>query len=291
MYLRIVVFLPSLKILHRWTLWAIWPLMGIMGIYSTSWAQTPSQILKTEKLTRQKTIQLFNGKNLQGWYTFLKKQGRNSDPDHVFTVKDKQIHILGSEFGCITTNDEYQNYDLEVEYKWGSKTFEPRLHAARDNGVLIHSQGQDGAFQGNWMYSLECQIIEGGSGDFLVVGDGTDRFSMTSPVAPDKSAGAYIYEPTGAPVTIHSGRINWFARDPAWKDVKDFRGAQDVEKPVGSWNTMRILAMGDDIYLYLNGVLVNRAMRVKPTVGRIQIQSEGAEMFVRKVALTPLSKK
>ncbi len=256
-----------------------------------NYAQTAAETLKNNHLVRQQTVPLFNGKNLDGWYTYLNKQGRDKDPDQVFKVEKKQIHISGYEYGCITTNKEYEDYDLEVEFKWGDKTHAPRVTAARDNGVLIHSQGKDGAFSGNWMYSIECQIIEGGTGDFLVVGDGSDKFAITCPVAPEKQGGAYIYKEGGENVTIHQGRINWFARDPSWKDVKDFRGAKDIEKPVGKWNKVRVIAMDDDIYFYLNGVLVNRAMRVKPSVGRIQIQSEGAEMFVRKVELTPLVKK
>ncbi|HEY0769154.1 MAG TPA: family 16 glycoside hydrolase, partial [Sphingobacteriaceae bacterium] len=81
----------------------------------------------------------------------------------------------------------------------------------------------------------------------------------------------------------------WFGRDPDWKDVINFRGSKDVEKPVGKWNRIRVIAYGDNIDIYLNNVLVNQAMRVKPSKGRIQIQSEGAEMFVRKVELTPLT--
>lgn len=267
-------------------------LLGIAVCSSEkTFAQTPEETLKSNNLVRQKTKSLFNGKNLDGWYKFLKTKGRDNDPDQVFKVEKKQIHISGYEYGCITTNEEYEDYDLEVDFKWGTKTYAPRVSAARDNGILIHSQGKDGGFSGTWMHSIECQIIEGGTGDFLVVGDGSNKFSITCEVAPQKQGGAYIYQPGGDTVSINRGRINWFARDAAWKDVIDFRGAKDVEKPLREWNKIRVIAMDDDIYFYLNGVLVNRAMRVRPTVGRIQIQSEGAEMFVRKVKLTPLIKK
>lgn len=256
-----------------------------------NFGQSINETLKKNRLIKGKTVSLFNGKNLDGWYTFLKTKGKSNDPDRVFTVENKLIRVSGTEYGCITTEKEYENYELEVDFKWGVQTHAPRVSAARDNGVLIHSQGKDGAFSGNWMYSLECQIIEGGTGDFLVVGDGSKKFSMTSPVAPEKQGGAYIYKPGGDTVSINGGRINWFARDPAWKDVKDFRGPHDIEKPVGEWNKIKVIAMNDDIYFYLNGVLVNRAMKVRPTSGRIQIQSEGAEMYVRKVNLTPLTQK
>ena len=46
-----------------------------------------------------KTIKLFNGNNLDGWYTFLQNRGRNNDPKHVFTVRDGMIRISGEEWG------------------------------------------------------------------------------------------------------------------------------------------------------------------------------------------------
>jgi hypothetical protein len=256
-----------------------------------SFGQSVKQTLKNAGLKTGKPTPMFNGRDFGGWYKFLHDQGRDKDPNQVFKVEGDHVRISGEEFGCITTDAEYSNYRLDLEFKWGSQTFKPRIDAARDNGILIHSQGKDGAFSGNWMYSIECQVIEGGTGDFLVVGDGSDTFSITCPVAPKQQNGTYIYQPEGDTVSIKKGRINWFARDPDWKDVKDFRGARDVEKPVGDWNKITVIAYADDIYYYLNNVLVNRAMKVRPSRGRIQIQSEGAEMFVRNVTLTTLTKK
>ncbi len=239
----------------------------------------------------EKTVQLFNGSNLDGWYTFLKERGRDNDPKKVFTVKGGKIRISGEEWGCITTNKEYENYHLVTEFKWGKVAFEPRLTKARDCGVLLHSQGEDGAKGGIWMYSIECQVIEGGTGDFIVVGDGSNNFRITSTVAPAKQGSSFIFMPDGKKETINSGRINWFARDPDWKDEFGFRGKNDVEKPVGKWNKLECVVVDGEITIYLNDVLVNKATNVKPRKGRIQIQSESAEIFFRKVELTPLSKK
>jgi hypothetical protein len=236
----------------------------------------------------QKKKVLFNGKNLDGWYSWLKTTGKNNDPKGVFTVSKGQIVISGEEYGCITTNEEYENYKLTVDYKWGERTFPPRVDRAKDNGILIHSQGADGAYSGVWMYSIEVQLIEGGTGDFLVVADGSKNFELSSPVAPEKQGASHIYQPGGQLATINKGRINWLHRDPEWKDVIGFRGAKDAEKAVGKWNRLEIFAKGDAIDVYLNGILVNQAVNVKPSKGRIQIQSEGAEMFVRKVELLPL---
>jgi hypothetical protein len=261
------------------------PLMILLG---SNFAQTSQH--SDDTINRaQHEIKLFNGKNLEGWYTFLKERGRNNDRKKVFTVKDGMIRISGEEYGCITTDKEYENYKLVVEFKWGTRTFEPRLDKARDSGILLHSTGMDGAWGGTWMYSIECQMIEGGTGDFIVVGDHSERFALTSPVASEKRDGKYVFQLNGNPVTIHRGFILRQGRDPNWQDVKGFQGKNDIGKPVGEWNRMECIADGEEVFIYLNGTLVNHAIRVKPSKGRIQIQSEGAELFVRKVDLTPLS--
>ncbi|HEX5026215.1 MAG TPA: DUF1080 domain-containing protein [Agriterribacter sp.] len=247
--------------------------------------------LSRAEVKSHKTIKLFNGETLDGWYTFIKGRGRGIDPKKVFSTGDSMIRISGEEWGCITTNDEYENYTLVVEFKWGQKTWEPRVKNARDNGILVHSVGDDGAYNGTWMYGIECQIIEGGTGDLLVVGDQSEKLAITCPVAPAKQGGSYLFQPGGKPVTIHGGRINWYGRDPGWKDTIGFRGEKDVDRAVGDWNRMEIIAKGNEITIFVNGVLVNQAMQVKPSKGRIQVQSEGAEMFVKRIDLSPLPEK
>lgn len=233
-------------------------------------------------------VKLFNGKNLDGWYTFIKGKGKDNDPNDVFSVRNGLIVISGEEYGCITTVDEYENYKLVVEFKWGESTHEPRVEKARDSGILLHSVGEDGGYSGIWMNSIECQLIEGGTGDFIVVGDGSADYSITCPVAAEKQGNSHVFDPKGELVTVNRGRINWYGRDPEWKDKKGFRGANDVEKPVGKWNKIECVVKGKEIQVYLNNKLVNQAFDVKPAKGRIQIQSEGAEIFFRKVELKKL---
>ena len=48
------------------------------------------------------------------------------------------------------------------------------------------------------------------------------------------------------------------------------------------------LADGASITVILNGVTVNHCIEARPSKGRIQIQSEGAEIFFRRLDLTPL---
>jgi len=260
-----------------------------IGIHEfKAFGQTSQSQTDEQNASVSNTIKLFNGHDLEGWYTFLQNRGRDNDPKNVFTVKDGMIRVSGEEWGCITSDEEYEDYRILLEFKWGDLTYAPRLDNARDCGLLLHSQGEDGNSQGIWMNSIECQIIEGGTGDFIVVGDGTDQFQITSTVASEKQGSSFVFDPKGHPETVQKNRINWFGRDPEWKDVLGFRGKNDVEKPVGEWNTLECIVLDGEFSIFLNGILVNKATDVRPDKGRIQIQSEGAEIFFRKVELTPL---
>src|SRR5690606_31557368 len=112
------------------------------------------------------------------------------------------------------TDEEYDNYHLVIEYKWGKETHGSRLTKARDGGVLIHSKGKDGGYSGTWMHSLECQLIEGGTGDIIVVGNGTPDFAVTSTVRKGDPNNSAYYDANGTPETFTAGRINWYGRDP-----------------------------------------------------------------------------
>src|SRR6185437_14478864 len=186
------------------------------------------------------------------------------------------------------TKDEFADYHLVVEWKWGEKTSGGRKDKARDSGILLHCVGPDGAAGGHWMESIECQIIEGGCGDLLMVaGKSRPRLSCEVRVGSDKQL---YYEKGGMIVTRDGGRYNWWGRDPRWKDRVDFRGARDVEKPHGEWNRMEVVCDGATITNIVNGYVVNVGTSSSLTKGKIQFQSEGAEIVFRKIEVRPLVK-
>jgi hypothetical protein len=177
---------------------------------------------------------------------------------------------------------------LIAEWKWGERTSGSRKSNARDSGILLHCVGSDGAAYGNWMESVECQIIEGGCGDFIMVG-GREKPSLTCETrgGPD---GQLYFEKGGKPVTRNSGRYNWWGRDPSWRDVVGFRGIRDVEMPAGEWNRMEVICDGNSITNVVNGYVVNEGSKSSLTKGKISFQSEGAEIFFRKIEIRPLVK-
>jgi len=237
-------------------------------------------------------IKLFNGKDLTNFYTYLRGEGKNKDSKKVFTVQDGAIRVSGEVFGGFTTEKEFENYRLVVEFKWGEKTFPPREKATRDSGILLHCVGEDGAAGGVWMESIECQLIEGGTGDFILVGGKKKTPTMTAEVEFRKTGAGKqpYYKPGGKAVKFSGGRINWFARDPDWKDTLGFRGQKDVEKAVGEWNRLECICDGDKITNILNGVIVNHGTGASHTRGKILFQSEGAEVFFRRIDVLPLKK-
>lgn len=233
-------------------------------------------------------IKLFNGKNLDGWYTWSRDNGYQ-DPKKVFTVANKVIRISGEEWGGIATKNVYRDYHLIVEWKWGGKTWGSRLDRARDSGILVHGVGEDGSYNKTWLESIESQIIEGGAGDFIMVG-GKNKPRMSCKVRTEGREMIWDAK-NGKPVTKDSGRYNWWGRDPNWKDTINFRGAKDVEKPMGQWNRQEVICDGDKITNIVNGVVVNHGYGSSHTEGKIQIQSEGAEILIRRVELRPITKR
>ena len=71
-------------------------------------------------------IQLLCGNITDHFYTYIRDRGRDSDPKQVFTVQDGILRISGEEWGCITTKEEYENYRLIAEFKWGVRSIAPR---------------------------------------------------------------------------------------------------------------------------------------------------------------------
>ncbi len=247
-------------------------------------------------------VHLFNGRDLSNFYTWLVGDHR-ADPDKVFSVVGAvdgapAIRISGQKYGGIVTTQEFDTYHLVVEFRWGAVTWPPRLDRARDSGVLVHCQGPDGNtradLNGPWMRSIEAQIIEGGIGDFIVVaghdaaGQRLDS-SMTSTVSVDRTGEPY-YDPAGTPKVFGGGdRINWSGRDPDWDGRLGFRGVQDVEGHGAEWTRLEVIVEKDRITNIVNGRVVNVGTSPSLTRGRIMIQSEGAELFVRRVDVYPVA--
>lgn len=243
---------------------------------------------------------LFNGKDLSGWDTWLgpkfdtlinkfdsfHSEGLNNDADHVFTVVEEDgmpaIRISGQTHGGISTIKEFTNYHLILEFKWGKLKWHPRKDRKRDSGLLYHGVGAQGAAYGNWLLSQECQIQEGDVGDYWSVA------GSIMDVNSSQRNDTIYYDPKGP--------IHTFSYTS--KDGKRCYKNPDAEKPSGEWNTVEIYCLGDSSIHVINGVLNMVLLHSRmpageneiPLVsGKVQLQSEGAEVFYRNIRLQLIS--
>ena len=212
------------------------------------------------------------------------------------------IRISGDGLGYLSTEREYKNYRLLVEFKWGHKNWRwgDRIGKARDSGIFLHSVGPDGNSQdgkGAFKAAIECQIMQGAVGDFLLIrGKAADGSliapSLTAEVAeaPDGD-GWFTWQEGGRCQTIKTwGRLNWHGKAQTWTDVLDFHGPKDVEI-AGSepWTQIECICDGGRIRVMVNRVAVNEVFEVFPSAGKILLQCEGSEIFFRRVELLPLN--
>jgi hypothetical protein len=246
---------------------------------------------KTKPTRPESVVKLFNGKDLTGLTTWLKDTNRE-DPRHVFRVTDGMIHISGDGFGYLATDKEYRDYHVIVEYRWGKKTDGGKY--VRNSGVLLHATGPDGGAGGTWMASIECQLAQGCNGDLIPIRGKDARgeaipveFKSETVLGPDKKP---RWKKGGEVRPFSHRQLWWNNHDPDFKELLDTRGKNDVESPLGEWTKVECLCSGNKITVRINGTTVNEAFDVNPAAGKILLQSEGFELFVRTFELHPLSK-
>lgn len=255
-------------------------------------------------ITPKKTINFLSDPEFKNFtFNLDDKKSITDKREDVWTIKDGVMHISGKGFGYIRPKQSYRDYHLVMDYKWGEKTFASKKDAARDCGLLVHCHGEDGSVNNTWMPSIEAQLIEGGTGDFLVLDTnrGTPEYvgsTMKVEIVKDRD-GETVWKkggtPTVFPYTVEGKRrvyrrANWKDRDPDWKNVKDWTSKSDQEVPHGGWNRIEVICKGSAIQVLLNGELVNEGSEASPSEGSICLQSEGAELWVRRYELWPLGK-
>lgn len=208
--------------------------------------------------------------------------GLGDDVLGVFKMEEEDgkpvLHISGQVYGGLSTKQEFENYHLTWQFKWGEKQWPPRLKDKRDSGMLLHCAGRQGAFWNVWMRSLECQIQEGDCGDFIPLGGTAADIRLR------------IEEGKTRPI--------FDATAPLYSNTNYTRHSESAEKPNGAWNTMEIYTLGQTSVFVVNGtpnmVLFNTRHRspegeIPLTRGKLQIQSEAAEIFFRDIKIRPIS--
>jgi hypothetical protein len=245
-------------------------------------------------------VSLFSGRDLSGWETCLGTPpsekgplGVGHDPKRVFQVVvedgEPAIRISGEVLAGLATKKEFGNYWLQLEFKWGEKRFPPRADLPRDSGLLYH--GVDGCNPATgWLESAEFGILEGGeTGDFYSV--------------PGRHGMRVLVDVRGQDIPPRDRRYpeQSIRHRPGGRQYSGttagILNSDDNEKPRGRWNTLELLCLGQEALHVVNGsvnlVLTNfrrhlEGREVPLTSGRLQLQSEGAEVFFRRIRIRPI---
>ena len=219
----------------------------------------------------------------------IEPMGLNPSGQDVFAVEmqdgEPVLRISGEVYGMAFTDEAFGNYRLRMQVRWGEAVWPPREAMLKDSGLLYHSVGEPGAeYWRTWMRSQEFQFMEGHFGDYWTqAGSAVDlrglpREHIMSPVASLRHGWVEIAE--GSPAGNYAMR------------------SHDAESAAGAWTQIELIAFEDRAVHVVNGepVMVLRGSRytdedgaTRPlTSGRLQIQSEAAEVFVRRIEILPI---
>ena len=205
-----------------------------------------------------KSTSLFNGEDLTGWHADVPHRDKHPDAPDTFIVRDGMLVSLGKPGGHLITNEQHQDYRLEVEYRFAAKP--------GNCGVLVHASTKRALYK-MFPKSIEVQMNHRHAGDFWCIVQDITVPDMVKRRGPEKNWG----------ITEGKGRRILNLTDGS-------------EKPVGEWNRMVIECVADEVKVWVNGDMVNHGSKCTATKGQIALQAEGSEVEFRKLLLTPITK-
>jgi hypothetical protein len=205
-----------------------------------------------------KSVNLFNGVDLKGWHVDAPELDNDPKVRQPFIVRKGLLVSLGSPKGHLITDKVYQDYRLEVQYRFSAKP--------GNCGVLAHASTPRVLYK-VFPKSIEVQMMHRNAGDFWCIREDIKVPDMVKRRGPKDKWG------------VVEGKRRRIA------NLTD-----NSEKPLGEWNTMTIECLQDEIKVWVNGDFVNHGFDCTVSKGQIALQAEGSEVEFRKLELTPILK-
>lgn len=200
---------------------------------------------------------LFNGDNLDGWHIDVPEMDTVSTARNPFIVRKGMLVSLGTPHGHVITDKEYENFRLEIEYRFAG---EPG-----NCGVLVFASTPRSLYK-MFPKSIEVQMMHENAGDFWCIVEDITTDNMLARRGPKEEWG------------ITEG-----------KKRRILNLTDGSEKPLGQWNSMTIECLQNSIKVWVNGDMVNYGSNATASKGQIALQAEGAEVEFRKIVLTPIN--
>ena len=215
----------------------------IFCMYTPAWAQKAS-------------YSLFNGRDLSGWHVDVPDMDQNPSTKNPFIVRDGMLVSLGNPKGHLITDSVYQDYRLQVEYRFPGKP--------GNCGVLVHASTPRALYK-MFPKSVEVQLMHENAGDFWCIQE-----DITVPEM-EKRRGP---------------KNEWGVSEGKQRRIVNL--TDNSEKPLGQWNTLTIECKGNTIKVWVNDTLVNDGYDCTASKGQIALQAEGSEVAFRKLEMTRL---
>jgi len=120
-------------------------------------------------------IQLFNGKNLDGWTIKIKSYELHDNHGDTFRIEDGILRVsydkyegrFRGRFGHLFYNEQFSNYILRAEYRFvGEQTQGAPGWAIRNSGLMLHGQSPESMeLKQDFPCSIEIQLLGGNGTD------------------------------------------------------------------------------------------------------------------------------
>ena len=217
-----------------------------------------SAIININAQQKSKSKNLFNGRDFTGWHIDVPAMDGKPDVKSPFIIRNGMLVSLAEPQGHIITDAVYQNYQLEVQYRFAGKP--------GNCGVLVHASTPRVLYK-MFPKSIEAQLMHDNAGDFWCIGEDITVSDMEKHRSGPKK--------------------NWGSFDGKERQIHNL--TDNSEKPLGEWNTMIVQCLKDKVRVWVNGDLVNSGYNATAQKGQIALQAEGSEVEFRKVLLTPIT--
>jgi hypothetical protein len=230
-------------------------------------------------------IELFNGKNLDGWVVKIAGHDLGDNYGETFRVRDGAIVVsydqykeFGARFSHLFYKQKFSHYRLAMEYRIVGEQFPGApAYAKLNSGVMVHSQAPETILKNqDWPISVEAQFL-------------SNEGEMKRPTMNVCTPGTDIYM-KGEKVKAHcTNSTSEIFRGPGWVAVEvEVLGSERVRHFVGDKLVLQYelpqigggVANGFDPAIKVDGKLLSE--------GYIGLQSESHPVEFRKIRLLPL---
>lgn len=193
-----------------------------------------------------------NANDTTSFHFFDSVNGRQVDPN-LFRIEDGVVHMDGENGGYIMTDEDFCDYYLRVQVKWGEKSYGTWAEKPKNGGIQFGIKAGEDKL---WPENYEYEIMVGALGE-LWTGREFETPNEVEKLGPNFSR-VYCSDKT-------------------------------KELPSDQWNVLEMICFDNKVEHYVNGTKVLEATVPEGlNQGRLLLQYEYTDIYYKDVVLIPL---